>query len=229
MTGVSTGARTTASTPDEPVRTGVRSRNRRGEGGLLRPQILTAAAELLDEGGTEEAITLRAVARRAGIAAPSIYAHFVDRQAILMAIVTDAFAELKQQMTEAGTAPDAIVRLYAVSTAYLDFAATRPKRYRVMFGGLWSAAQAVDESAITAAEAVALGQDVLAALAACVQACVDAGHSTSSDARDDAIALWLGLHGLAHQRTVARVFPWPSDIAERIINSLAHLTTSACP
>ncbi len=44
-------------------------------------------------------------------------------------------------MTEAGTAPDAIVRLHAVSGAYRDFAATRPKRYRVMFGGLWSAAQ----------------------------------------------------------------------------------------
>lgn len=49
------------------------ARNRRGEGALLRTEILTAATELIEAGGDERAVTLRAVARRAGIAAPSIY------------------------------------------------------------------------------------------------------------------------------------------------------------
>jgi AcrR family transcriptional regulator len=206
-------------------RTGGRTRNRRGEGGRLRLEILTAAAELLDESGSEDAVTLRAVARRAGISAPSIYAHFPDRQAILMAIVQDAFAELSQQLAAAGTDPDPAVRLHAVCAAYLDFAATRAQRYRVMFGGLWNAARALDSPAITESEVAALGQDALGVLVAGVQACVDAGRSTSSDPGADAVALWLGLHGLAHQRAVASAFPWPDDITDRIVEPLAHLVT----
>jgi AcrR family transcriptional regulator len=61
------------STTTGPAATGPRVRNRRGQGGRLRTDIVTAAAELLDEAGTEQAVTLRAVARRIGIAAPSIY------------------------------------------------------------------------------------------------------------------------------------------------------------
>ena len=144
-----------------------------------------------------------------------------------MAIVTDAFTELRQQLAEAATGPDPVVRLYAACTAYLDFADRRPQRYRVMFGGLWNAARAVDESAISEAEAAALGQDVLAILVECVQECADAGRSASSNPRADAVALWLGLHGLAHQRAVASTFPWPDDIARRVVDSLAHIVPPA--
>lgn len=205
----------------------MRTRNRRGEGALLRPRIVAAAAELLDEGGSEAAVTLRAVARRAGIAAPSIYAHFADRQAILLAIVQEAFAELSEQLVAAATAAEPVARLHAVCTAYLDFAATRPQRYRVMFAGVWNVAQALDSGSISEAEAAALGQDALAVLVAGVQACADAGRSTSDDPSADAIALWLGLHGLAHQRTAATSFPWPPDITKRIITPLAHLLPPA--
>lgn len=220
MTGVSAPADRPTSRA-EPARP--RTRNRRGEGGLLRPQILTAAAELLDEHGSEEAVTLRAVARRAGIAAPSIYGHFADRQAILVAVVTEAFTELQQQLEGAGSSDDPVADLHAVCAAYLAFADSRPERYRAMFGGVWNAARAVDESAVTGAEAAAFGQDALAVIAGCLRACADAGRSTSTDPGADAVALWLGLHGLAHQRAVARAFPWPDDIVERIISPLAHL------
>jgi hypothetical protein len=39
----------------------------------------------------------------------------------------------------------------------------------------------------------------------------------------DAVVLWLGLHGPAHRRSVTVAFPWPPDIAERLIATLAHL------
>ena len=178
--------------------------------------------ELLDEAGSEQAVTLRAVARRIGISAPSIYAHFPDRQAILLAVVQDAFAELAEALratTDTGTGTNstpedaAVVRLRAASTAYLDFAATRPQRYRVMFGGLWNAREALDSAAVSAAEVTELGQDALAVLVTALDACFAAGNSTSTDT--DAIALWLGQHGLAHQRAVTAAFPWPADISSR--------------
>ena len=50
-----------------------RRRNRRGEGDRLRDEIITAASQIIGETGDDSALTLRGVARRLGIAAPSIY------------------------------------------------------------------------------------------------------------------------------------------------------------
>ena len=49
-----------------------RQRNRRGEGDRLREEIITAASQIIGETGDDSALTLRAVARRIGIAAPYI-------------------------------------------------------------------------------------------------------------------------------------------------------------
>lgn len=202
-----------------------RPRNPRGQGARLRADILSAAAELLEETGDEKAVTLRAVARRVGIAAPSIYAHFPDPQAILLAIVREAFGELLQhlQAAQAGAGADPVARLRAACVAYLDFARTQPQRYRVMFGGLWNSAEAVKGTEITESDAAGLGQDVLGVLVADLQECVAAGYSASTDPFADAVALWVGLHGLAHQRAVAPLFPWPEGMAERLIDPLARL------
>ncbi len=59
----------------------------------MRAEIVTGAAAVLEETGSEDAVTLRAVARRVGIAAPSIYGHFDDRDQILLAVIADAFAD----------------------------------------------------------------------------------------------------------------------------------------
>ena len=37
------------------------------------------------------------------------------------------------------------------------------------------------------------------------------------------MALWLGLHGLAHQRAVLPHFPWPAGIADGLVERLALL------
>jgi AcrR family transcriptional regulator len=205
----------------------VRERNPRGEGARLREEIVSAAEALLDEAGGEEAVTLRAVARRVGIAAPSIYAHFPDRQAILLAVVRRAFADLEEQLqAAAGTADEPAARVRAVAGAYLGYAERSPQRYRVMFAGVWDAAAALDgggAAGVTAQDVAGLGQEVLGVLTAALQACRDAGASTTTDPAADAVALWLGLHGLAHQRSVARAFPWPADIAARVVDPLARL------
>jgi AcrR family transcriptional regulator len=200
----------------------MRTRNPRGEGDRLRDDILAAATGILDGTGSEQAVTLRAVARRVGISAPSIYTHFADRDAILLALTRDAFAALTAHLREVDAA-DPVDRLLAVCDAYLDFAATRPERYRLMFGGVWNAAPAVERATISGDDVAALGQDALRLFVEALDACVRAGRSASTDAAADAVALWLGLHGLAHQRSVAGAFPWPADITTRLIRPLAHL------
>lgn len=202
-----------------------RVRNPRGEGSRLRAEILRAATELLDETGQQQSVTLRAVARRIGIAAPSIYGHFADRESILLAVVQEAFAELTEQLDGALVAAgsDPVARLRGVGSAYLEFARVRPQRYRVMFGGVWDATDAVRDATISEADAVALGGDALTVLTDAVRACVEAGRSHSADAAGDAVALWVGLHGLAHQHAVIPNFPWPVDLADRLVERLALL------
>ncbi|MCX5562359.1 TetR/AcrR family transcriptional regulator [Streptomyces sp. NBC_00038] len=209
---------------DDTSATRVRVRNRRGEGDRLRHEIVAAAVDLLDETGDESAITLRSVARRVGIAAPSIYRHFPDQPAIMLAVVRSAFTELDEQLrTAVDTAGDAPrERLTVLCRSYLEFALAHPGRYRTMFGGVW--VPDLNESSVTEEDMVTLGQASMRRLAEALQECVTAGCATSTDVSADAVALWLGLHGLAHQRAVAPSFPWPPDIADRVITTLAHFT-----
>lgn len=204
-----------------------RRRNARGEGGRLREEIITAAVELLDETGDERAITLRSIARRVGIAAPSIYPHFSDQPSIMLAVVKQEFAGLDKILLDALAAAgdDPRVRLQTICDTYFGFARAHPDRYRTMFGGLWMPDLA--ESSITAEDLETLGGETMQILVEALRDCVAAGVSTSNDVQADAVALWLGMHGLAHQRAATVAFPWPADVEERIITSLAHLTTKA--
>ncbi|MFE2595659.1 TetR-like C-terminal domain-containing protein [Streptomyces sp. NPDC059396] len=76
-------------------------------------------------------------------------------------------------------------------------------------GGLWM--PALGESSVTKDDMTALGADTLQVVIDALDGCVTAGQATSTDLYGDAVALWLGLHGLA------------GDIADRIITTLAHL------
>ncbi len=202
-----------------------RVRNPRGQGAHLREEIVAAAVELLQEHGHEGAVTLRSVARQAGIAAPSIYRHFPDQPAIMLAVVQEAFAQLDAELLSARDAgsSDPRERLLNIGHAYLRFADRHPERYRTMFGGVW--VPVPDASSVTADDMSALGQTALHLLSQALEDCVQAGYATSTDVLADAVALWLGLHGLAHQRSVYPAFAWPPDIAERVITALAHVST----
>lgn len=185
-----------------------------------------AAEQLLDEAGHESAITLRAVARRVGIAAPSIYRHFPDQPAILLEVVQRAFAELDTALRTAldAAGDDPRRRLSAICDGYLDFARDHPERYRTMFGGAWM--PALEGTSVTEADMAALGAGSMELLAEILADCAAAGYSDSADPAFDAVALWLGMHGLAHQRAATVAFPWPEGIADRLITALARLTDS---
>jgi len=203
-----------------------RSRNPRGEGRLLRTEILAAATELLDAGGDERAVTLRAVARRAGIAAPSIYPHFPGQAAILLAIVQQGFEGLADQIRSAVDAAgdDPRLRLDAACTAYVDFADSHPERYRTMFGG--SHNPVGNDEGATSVDLAALGAEAMRILTDTLTECVAAGRSTSANPGADATALWVGLHGLAHQHAVTTSYPWPADIVHRIAAPLSQLVVT---
>nr|MDT0665173.1 helix-turn-helix domain-containing protein [Micromonospora sp. DSM 115978] len=113
-----------------------RRRAGRGEGGKLAEEILLAAEQLLVEAGTEDAVTLRAVAERVGVTTPSVYLHFADKAALLDAVCLKAWADLEATMAAAGagaTDPFEVLRRYA--TAYVRFGLAHPVQYRLLLMG----------------------------------------------------------------------------------------------
>ena len=204
------------------VTTGERQRNARGEGSRLRLEIVQATQALLADG---EAATLRSIARRAGISAPSIYRHFPDVDAVMSAVADDAFDELVEALVEKRDRhTDETARLWAIADGYLDFARERPHIYRVMFGGVWNAAVALESHPGEDAHFREMGMNAFRLLVAAIQDCVDAGSSSSVDPRRDAAALWAGLHGIAQLRVTAPLFDWPADTDRALVGSLARLT-----
>ena len=185
---------------------GGRTRNRRGEGGLLRDEIVAAAERILEREGDETAITLRSVAREAGISAPSIYAHFADRDAIVEAVLDVAFERLNKLVVETMAAlhdrDDPVVRLLTGCHAYVDFARREPARYRVLFGRRRKSAGDVPRAPLRRLESFQTLVDSVAA-------CVAAGRSDSTDPFADAVLLWTAMHGVVMMRQSAPGFPWP--------------------
>jgi AcrR family transcriptional regulator len=198
-----------------------RARNKRGEGSQLRDEIVRAATKLLDE-GMPQSVTLRAVAREAGISAPSIYPHFPDLDSILLAVAQQAFAALERELGEPDDA-DPAERLRAICAAYLTFARRQPQRYRLMFGAVWDAGRALERAPAMADDLAVLGMGAFEVIRRSLAACAEAGSSASADPFADATALWVGLHGYAQLRVAAPLFPWPPDLPDPIITRLALL------
>jgi AcrR family transcriptional regulator len=202
-----------------------RERNPRGRGGQLRNEIVEAARELLAESGSEHAVTLRAVARRVGIAAPSIYAHFETPEQIVQAVVAETFGALVDHLEAARTGKtDPRERLLASCRAYLTFGAQQPALYRLIFSqplpspdagdsvqeGVAMAAPADPETAAAVERVRArTGADAFGLLIADVSDAVSAGASHAHDILTTATALWVSLHGLVVLRATAPEFPWP--------------------
>ena len=102
--------------------------------GNLREALLDAAEALLPKSGPE-GLTLREVARRAGVSHGAPYHHFDSRDALLAAVAERGFVGLGEAMAgAAGATPPE--RLVAICEAYVDFAARHPTRFRLMFGPL---------------------------------------------------------------------------------------------
>ncbi|RAK69003.1 TetR/AcrR family transcriptional regulator [Phenylobacterium kunshanense] len=101
--------------------------------GALREALIDASLQLLDTEGVE-AVTIRAVARRAGVSHAAPINHFPDLRALLTAVATRCFEHLLGAARAARDArSDAYGRLEAFVDAYIDYALAHPGRYRMMW------------------------------------------------------------------------------------------------
>lgn len=196
----------------------IRARNPRGEGGRLREQLVQAAAELLDELGDASRLSVRAIARRAGVSPTALYLHFPDRDALVNATCDAGFAAFNDAVLAAASGDgDPPARLEAMGLAYLAFTERQPALYGVIFSArrppsLPPAPDGVDRKEGFAG-LVSLLRENDPALG-------------EGEAHEVAIAIWSGLHGFAMLRAARPKLPWPpaEDFVRRML--AAHLPRS---
>jgi AcrR family transcriptional regulator len=199
-----------------------RVRSRRGEGERLREDILTAVNQLLDEQGGDANLTMRAVAKRAGVAAPSIYLHFTDKAELVWAALTDKYEHVAAQMAAAAELDNGDPRqqLVAQAHAYCRFGLENPGHYRLMFE---VRQPAVERSRLGTHPARLIAGRFRTALGECA----DHGYPLAFAVHQAAHTLLSGLHGmvslqhcLAPGRPDSDVVALQLALADGIVDSL---------
>jgi AcrR family transcriptional regulator len=103
--------------------------------GDLRNGLLEAARAILEEESLA-ALTLRAVARKAGVSHAAPYRHFPNHEALLVELSVEGFDELRETLAEAAKAQGSESdKIATIGAAYMRFVAQRPALARLMFGG----------------------------------------------------------------------------------------------
>ena len=101
--------------------------------GDLRTALIRSAIELLRVEGPE-ALTLRGVARAAGVSQAAPYRHFKDRRALVAAVAEEGFRMLQSAILDAAKRGQGREGLKQFAVAYVKFGHEHAAEYRVMFG-----------------------------------------------------------------------------------------------
>ncbi|MBV1933905.1 MAG: WHG domain-containing protein [Parvibaculaceae bacterium] len=102
--------------------------------GDLRQALVHAATQIVEEDGVL-ALSLRGVARAAGVSQTAPYHHFQDKEALLAMVAETGFRDLAEDMVTARDADASSgATLQALGVAYILFATRNPGRFRLMFG-----------------------------------------------------------------------------------------------
>jgi AcrR family transcriptional regulator len=96
-----------------------------------RERILKVAVKLITKEGLAT-LSMREVARRAGVSHQAPYHYFENREAILAAIAEEGFNKFNAAL-ESASGSNAVARLIAAGRAYIGFALSHPAHFQVMF------------------------------------------------------------------------------------------------
>ncbi|MEV0264283.1 TetR/AcrR family transcriptional regulator [Streptomyces sp. NPDC050617] len=181
--------------------------------GDLRAACLRAARELLEEDGSA-ALSMRAVARRAGVSPTAPYRHFPDREALVSAVAAEGYRALIEHLAAAHPAPAAPEELAAVAVAYVRFALDHPALFRAMF------AEPCDPD----------NEERVAATAAITEYLHGIVRRTFPDAAPDALwtSVWALAHGLAFLHLDGKFdAATPDTVADQVRTAVLALFSAA--
>lgn len=200
---------------------------------MLREEILSAATRVIDGADSEGEVSLRRIAREAGIAAPSVYAHFADRDRVLEAVAESSWVQVSEEIAEhVQAATDPRERLLIGCRVYVSFAQRHPLRYALMTqdGHAPPAARqalAVVTRGLLACRGQAPGScggPSVGSSASSLAEPPDAG--SDPDSERIAAALSVALHGVAMLHRTDAPNLWLSDFStDEVIRTLVDAAT----
>jgi AcrR family transcriptional regulator len=175
--------------------------------GLSTQAVVDVALEIVDEHGLD-ALTLAAVAQRAGVAAPSLYKHVRSLDALLQKVSAVATGELADALSHAAAGKAGLDAVRAVAIAYRSYALRSPGRYPTTQG----VADPADPAHVAAGERAVYT----------VFAVLHAYGITGDDAVDATRFVRSALHGFVSLE-VSGGFGLPQDVDrsfDRLVSSL---------
>ncbi len=180
--------------------------------GDLKQALLEIALALVERDGVQ-AVTMRGVARSAGVSEPAVYRHYPDKEALLAAVAALGFHDFTSALREARLrGSDPLAGLEAQGLAYVQFARDRPAQFRLMFG------QYVDRGGRPELETASGG--AFNELVESIRACQLAHLVRPIDAYEAAMAAWSLAHGMASLILDGQQIPEDRELTERVLNSL---------
>ncbi|WP_319406458.1 TetR/AcrR family transcriptional regulator [uncultured Desulfosarcina sp.] len=159
--------------------------------GDLRRSLIQAGSKMIEEKGLA-GLSLREVARAAGVSHTAPYRHFQDKADLLAAIAQLGFEQLTDQAGKAASLHegDPCKQFVAASVQYILFGVRNPCMSHLLFGGvinMRTAPRALKRSSWAAFQLV--------------ETIIDngkrAGVFLDRDTMELAVATWSGIHGLA--------------------------------
>lgn len=153
-----------------------------------KERIFATARTLLTKKGIE-ALSMRAVAKAAGISAPAIYRHYPSKDALVTAIVTEAHDQLQKGLWQALAKHPvgSLERISELGAVYMSFARRSPDDYLLLFGPQPGGLRRFRRSAAHEAVSIALE---------CIRDSIESGVMKKADPMTIALYLWGRLHGL---------------------------------
>jgi len=157
--------------------------------GDLKNALIQAGIDILAQKGIQ-ALSLRRVARKAGVSHAAPYAHFADKQALIAAIATRGYERLYEKVHDAAQRyrPHPLRQLVESSWAYVEFALSDPAHFKTTLSGVVEKEQDYPAFVEISTKSFALVVEI-------VQACQQAGilHPGPPDLL--AATLWAQVHG----------------------------------
>ncbi|MFI9255793.1 TetR/AcrR family transcriptional regulator [Streptomyces sp. NPDC053069] len=198
-----------------------RGRNPRGQGERLREEVVAAALRMLDELGDDQALSLRAVAREVNVAATSVYLHFPDRDALVLAALERCHQDLMIAVQQAELAEsDPVAQLRARTLVLGAWAHDHPGLYKVLH-----------ESTLNQRADMRFKEELGRTTTAAVQRCMDAGLAPADDASTVALDLRAAVHGAVSMRVNQSDQHWPplEDQVDRFLRKLVGTSPVPTP
>ena len=180
-----------------------------------RDRVLARARDLFLEQGPD-AVSMRAVARGAGVTAMAIYRHFENRSALLRAVVDAGFAIFMSYLQQALARPTPWERLWHAGRQYLHFALEHPRDYALMF-------MEPNEAGARRGPRVWQEAATFRFLVDRIRECSDGGILAAGNPEDAAATVWAQCHGLVSLHLSGRLGLTEPELRRLYARSMAQL------